>query len=948
MGDNDQTGSTATGSHPAPSGRRYNPAAKFKSGYVEPRELGCRCDLCPLREWHAKMGSWRPVPFEEHTGDHATVLGHFPGEMEVYHRRPLVGKAWERVLSPIFDDLGISRAEVSVGNVLMCQPPLNDMQRLLGDVARANRKIKRENEKRKAKGLSELPPKPTPHQCCRPGVVKKATQYKHILTLGPDAYHTLTGERSSIYKTRGALIDRVLKPDRTFARLQEGVDPQQYAQQVGGKHLRIVPTLQPASVLYGPEWAWVVHRDVQRWWRWMHGKLDWKPVQVITHPTPAQVEAFLFDAERAKSIDVETTVAKGAEERNRLRTIGFGTPDRAMIIPIQSVRGDRFFSQGWIDAPKQPWVQPPYYDDHAAAQILRLVMRFLQDKQYVKIVHNGYFDWGIFDFYFPGITVEPVFDTILGIRACASEIKRDLYTMGTLLTDVPDWKAANDERNIAVNPKSDMELWKYNGIDCGVTSRSYPKVFEWAQQRGQMKALALDHQVQPICRGMHRMGMLVDQEKRADLEGKVEKRALEHKEAFYDYAKVKISITSTQDIAWMLYDEWKLPVPALTDSGDPSTDDKSLAKLIYDGLCDNEDQIEAIRSLRKYRKEVKRLSTILRPLRPWNSYRKGGDITEDECAGTGGLAAPDGRVYPNYNTHTPATGRISSSRPNAQNFEKTLRQIIVPAPGRLFVGADYDQLELRLIAALAGVDSYLEVFRNGGDPHAVTASLVYGETFRKAFINCLSPKEKARFKRDGIMRKPQELVPQDPLYNALRQFAKTFVYLMIYGGSSETAYQNLRMAEGRNGKRMFPDMTYAEVDSARRKWLGGAPQIGEFWKRLLLEAKTTGLIREPIGERARDAQSGDVNVIYNHPIQGGGAAIVAKGMIRAVRAYPFRFDQRLGLVNQCHDAVTFEVMEDEAHDFRKKLEETLTDDESHPAVSFSVEARVAESWKDAA
>lgn len=79
------------------------------------------------------------------------------------------------------------------------------------------------------------------------------------------------------------------------------------------------------------------------------------------------------------------------------------------------------------------------------------------------------------------------------------------------------------------------------------------------------------------------------------------------------------------------------------------------------------------------------------------------------------------------------TGRLSSSRPiNAQNFPYAMREMITAAPGNILVGADADQLEIRVAAAHWEIERYLQAFREGKDPHSMTAFMVFGERFCKA------------------------------------------------------------------------------------------------------------------------------------------------------------------------------------------------------------------------
>lgn len=90
------------------------------------------------------------------------------------------------------------------------------------------------------------------------------------------------------------------------------------------------------------------------------------------------------------------------------------------------------------------------------------------------------------------------------------------------------------------------------------------------------------------------------------------------------------------------------------------------------------------------------------------------------------VLSPESRIHPTLRTVGAVTGRTSSSGPNSQNWGKKaveMREIIVPDDGNVFIACDFDQIELRVVAALARVKSMIEVIIDGGDLHMLTATL---------------------------------------------------------------------------------------------------------------------------------------------------------------------------------------------------------------------------------
>jgi DNA polymerase I-like protein with 3'-5' exonuclease and polymerase domains len=161
----------------------------------------------------------------------------------------------------------------------------------------------------------------------------------------------------------------------------------------------------------------------------------------------------------------------------------------------------------------------------------------------------------------------------------------------------------------------------------------------------------------------------------------------------------------------------------------------------------DEEQREFLQALRFYRRAEKLLSTYIRKFAP-----------------TAGVVK-DGYVYPDYNSHGTVTGRLSSSNPNFQNIPYNLRDMFIPPDGCVFVGADYDQLELRFAAALANAEHYLDAFEKKEiDPHNLTADLMFGELFWNAegAPDTKMGKGKGQFKQ-------------------LRNLAKTICFASLYG-----------------------------------------------------------------------------------------------------------------------------------------------------------------------
>jgi DNA polymerase-1 len=519
-----------------------------------------------------------------------------------------------------------------------------------------------------------------------------------------------------------------------------------------------------------------------------------------------------------------------------------------------------------------------------------------------------------------GVDVDPLMDTILLHRSVESELPHKLGYVGSVYTDVTAWKDAHT----AAVASTDEELGTYCAIDCVVTARSLPKLADAVKLRSQGHVVAFDHKVQEVCVGIHRVGMLVDMKRRHEEAGRLTTEMTQWSaETRRCAGKPDMNLNSTPQLRTLLFKDWRLTPAAYTKLGDPSTNDESL-RLIRTQNRDNPQVTEFIDSLRRFRRASKEYGTYVKRMVPYGqpidglSFR---DEDEEEEAARG-LIMSDGRVRPDYNAHGTTSGRLSSSNPNAQNWPKHLRAMIVPAPGNVIVGADADQLELRIIAAVAQIDLYLDVFTKGGDPHAMTASLMFGRNF-------------------------DSLEPKSEQWDKLRKIAKSIKYASFYGSGDETVHNLVTSAEDAKGNLMYPDLTLREIATLRRRWLSGIPQLPRWWESALDEYRSNGFVLDPVVGRRRDFLDGEnMNEIVNFPIQSAGAHIIHLSTFDLIKDIPFeKWGPGTGLIAQVHDALYVECPESEASWVADCIKHHMNRVvPGLPGVAFSAKPKAGRNW----
>jgi len=958
---------------------------------VDPRDLGCRCDECPLGRHHRRLATWAPVLPEVNAGAKYAIIAEAPGKTEVIKGVPLIGESGKLTMRYLEEAAGLCREDVVLDNALLCWPPGDDLDAFMGQYVRqVNRRVKKEIERcKKADEPSKLHMIPSPVECCRPHIVRRLRHNPgepytpNALLLGAISYESVVGRRKAIRDVRGSFIELW----HIGAAILQTPDVEGWTPPRGAARLQVTPTYHPAFVMREGNWDWAVHRDFERFFGWVRGDLEWVPPKLYHYkPSPAQLEAFLYGPESPRwfGVDTETTMPdRGVKPK--LRTIQIAHQDGGVVIPFLSVRGDVTFVPL-----RDGHGRSSYYNQEDGNAIVALLRRFLRDAGRGKVGHNfGYFDIPVLADAL-GMSEDDIVayqDTVLHFRAAHTGLNRKFYTLGTLYTNVKDWKnASGSDRQIAVKPRSDMELATYGNTDSTVNARVFPPLLQRVRDRGQVEVVQLDHSTQKVCREMHALGFFVDQKKRAEMEKECSTR---YAECITEMQKIlrrpAFNPRSRNQLLDLVYDEWKLPVLVVTETMEPAVDDNAIRKFMADPSCDP-DQKRVFELIRESRGLDKRSGTYLGPARLCTDLR----LASDGKTKIGGRTWPDGRLRPHYNSHTPSTGRISSSDPNGQNWNGDDKVILVAEYGyadeHVYVGADFDQIELRLMVAAAGIKSYWRVFELGGDPHGMTALIVYGDIFRQALLACLTPAQQVAFNRTGVPVKVEEWPEQQiarlearletrqdergtplsstdlvvdehvlkdlkrsyKLYKSLRKFAKSFVYLVIYGGSPKTAWENLSAAEDDKGRLVFPNLPFEEVEAAHATWLEGVPEIQPYWGALVAFATQNGYIAEPVMGRIRDFPViDDPNKVYNMPIQGGAGIIMARGL-KALRARirPGQYGKSTGIVNQCHDAIVVECPKSAAEEVKQHMTQSMETEWN--GMRFPATPKVGRDWKEAA
>ena len=352
---------------------------------------------------------------------------------------------------------------------------------------------------------------------------------------------------------------------------------------------------------------------------------------------------------------------------------------------------------------------------------------------------------------------------------------------------------------------------------------------------------------------MERVGVKLDAKRLADIGEGFEQRIETLQAEIFELAGHEFTIGSPQQLAEVFFDELGLTKKRRGKTGF-STDSRVLSQI--------RDEHEIVGKVEEWRELTKLKNTYLDALP---------ELIDRDT----------GRLHTTFNQTATATGRLSSTNPNLQNIPirteegRPIRSCFVAPRGNRLLSADYNQIELRILAQIAGEDALREIFARGEDIHAATAAEVLG-------------------------------AEHDQIGPAERSKAKMVNYGIAYGLSAYGLAERLNIEQG-------------EAAAYIERYFERFPAVKRYIDETIEAAKKDGYVstllgrRRPIPElrsaRPQIRGQGERNAV-NMPIQGTSADIIKIAMVRARRALT-ESQLETRLVLQIHDELLFEGPEPE-------------------------------------
>jgi DNA polymerase-1 len=277
--------------------------------------------------------------------------------------------------------------------------------------------------------------------------------------------------------------------------------------------------------------------------------------------------------------------------------------------------------------------------------------------------------------------------------------------------------------------------------------------------------------------------------------------------------------------------------------------------------------------------------------------------------------AVDGRIHSHFSLASTSTGRLSSHDPNLQNIPirsdegNKIREAFIPETGNLLISADYSQIELRLLAHVAGIDVLKEAFAQGKDIHSVTASQMFG-------------------------------VAESDVTSDLRRRAKMINFGIIYGMSAFGLAHRLGISR-------------TEAADYIEQYFKQYPGIRHYMEETIHFCRAHGWVQTIFGRKCYIPAINDKNPMrrqfseraaINAPLQGAAADIIKKAMVNLSLA---ESTKAMGgkMVLQVHDELLFEVSAESAQllaeNVKRMMESVVQLD-----VPLKVEVGVGKNWSE--
>ena len=530
-------------------------------------------------------------------------------------------------------------------------------------------------------------------------------------------------------------------------------------------------------------------------------------------------------------------------------------------------------------------------------KVINKLRPILEDQSIKKIGQNIKFDYIIF--YHNGVNLNSLEDTML--ISYVLDAGKNRHNMDTLSEIHLGHKPISYKDLVGTGKKQinfkDVDIKKaleYAAEDADITFRLY-KILKTNLNKEKLLNIyeIFEKPMIKILASMEIAGIKVDDKFLKILSKRFEKKIKDLEQKIFKISKKEFNIASTKQLGEILYNELKISTLKKTKKGSFATSASVLEDLAFKG---NE--------LPKLVLDWRQISKLK------NTYS---DSLQEH------INPKTKRVHTSFLLAATTTGRLASSDPNLQNIPiktedgKEIRKSFIAEKGKKLISADYNQIEMRILADLADVKELKKAFKNNQDIHSLTASQIF---------NCDIKKVNADMRRK----------------------AKAINFGIIYGISQYGLAKQIMVSN-------------QEAQEFLNSYFLRFPEIKDYMSKTIKFCRKSGYVNNIFGRRSHISGINDKNfnvrnfqerAAINAPIQGSASEIMRLAMIRLNKKFEQTKNNQCKMLLQIHDELIFEIPINEEKNLVKLIINEMASVKDSDLHTFStpltVDVNTGENW----
>ncbi len=529
--------------------------------------------------------------------------------------------------------------------------------------------------------------------------------------------------------------------------------------------------------------------------------------------------------------------------------------------------------------------------------VLKKLKPLLEDPSIKKIGQNIKFDFIVF--FKHGINMTSMEDTML--MSYVLDAGKNRHNMDTLSEIHLNHKTISFKDLVGTGKKEinfsevDVEKAKdYAAEDADITFRLYKKFQKSLKDEKMINIYEIfEKPLLKILAHMEIEGVKIDNKFLKSLSTKFEKKIVKIQNEVFKISKKEFNIASPKQLGEILYNDLKIADLKKTKKGSFATSASVLEDLAFKG--------HKFPQLVLDWRQVSKLK---------NTYSD--SLPEHINPNTQ-------RVHTSFLLAATTTGRLASSDPNLQNIPiksedgKDIRKAFIAKKDHVLISADYNQIEMRILADLADVKGLKKAFKNNEDIHSLTASQIFNVDIKK--------------------------VNQDQ-----RRKAKAINFGIIYGISQYGLAKQI-------------NVTNHEAEEFLNAYFLKFPEIKIYMDRTIKFCRKSGFVNNIFGRRSHFININDKNynirnfqerAAINAPIQGSAAEIMRLAMIRLDKKLSDQKNQKTKMLLQIHDELIFETPKEEVKRISKiiidEMSSVVKSDQHSFSIPLTVDLNTGENW----